>query len=599
MLIVLWLAGAPSVLPALGRPSLPGPPDLPATMGHATCPLPAGHVRILETGDQFCAIQPAIDAASAGETVLVEPGTYGETISIDKAIRVCSGPVGGAACEPEALAASTRIHAPQPVAVLILSDDVVFEGLTVRMFPVGNPSVGFSLGGHDGVRLAHNIIRMPAASFVAPGPNTSVGIDSTGSEAAEIVGNTIEAGTVEQGGIGGNYGIRGTFTGSTIEENSFFNWEVAVSLGASTVGGNDVKNNDFDNNRYGVETAAAATTVLGNSFDVHVNAVTLRGDGTTTGSSAGTTMTWNRVVTDRFGLAVAPEVDGLAIDARFNFWPAHTRPAIRPFIDDQGEGNAIDISCFIDLDGVTPVCPPLVDFSFTPSGPIWGHEVDFFDGTQPNPRALVGFHWLFGDDGSETTEQDPSHTFALPGVYPVTLTVTDAEGYEASTTELVPVANNAPVLAAIGDRTVAENQVLSFAAGALDPDGDALTWTASGLPPGATLGPSSGLFQWAPTFAQAGVYPGITLSVTDGNLGDSETITITVVDQPQPPVAGISGPRYVRPGVAATWTSTSYDVDGPLAYQNWTATDGFLGSGASVTHAFALQGTYTLDLLVT
>ena len=87
----------------------------------------------------------------------------------------------------------------------------------------------------------------------------------------------------------------------------------------------------------------------------------------------------------------------------------------------------------------------------------------------------------------------------------------------AAVTVTVTPVNDAPVLAAIGDKAVNELVLLSFSAQATDADGDVLTFTLdSGAPAGATIQPASGLFTWTPTEAQGpGSYP-VTIRVSDG-----------------------------------------------------------------------------------
>lgn len=46
--------------------------------------------------------------------------------------------------------------------------------------------------------------------------------------------------------------------------------------------------------------------------------------------------------------------------------------------------------------------------------------------------GAVAWHWDFGD-GTTSTDRSPTHVFAAPGVYPVTLTVTGADGSTATT----------------------------------------------------------------------------------------------------------------------------------------------------------------------
>src|SRR5688500_12099671 len=93
------------------------------------------------------------------------------------------------------------------------------------------------------------------------------------------------------------------------------------------------------------------------------------------------------------------------------------------------------------------------------------------------------------------------------------------------------------MLAAIGNRTVAEGATLSFVVAATDADGDALTYSATGLPAGATFNATTRTFSWTPGFSAAGSYPGVTFTVSDGTASDSEAITITVTAVNDAPTA--------------------------------------------------------------
>jgi PKD repeat protein len=92
------------------------------------------------------------------------------------------------------------------------------------------------------------------------------------------------------------------------------------------------------------------------------------------------------------------------------------------------------------------------------------------------------------------------------------------------------IMNRPPVLDHIGDKTISEGEPLAFTVTASDPDGDALTYSASNLPSGADFNSTTRVFSWTPGYNQAGTYPGVHFAVTDGNLGDAEDITITVND---------------------------------------------------------------------
>jgi hypothetical protein len=139
--------------------------------------------------------------------------------------------------------------------------------------------------------------------------------------------------------------------------------------------------------------------------------------------------------------------------------------------------------------------------------------------------------------------------------------------------------NQPPVLSAIGDRTIDERSGLIFGVIATDPDGDALTLTASNLPIGATFrdnGDGTGIFSWTPDYTQAGTYP----KVTDNGSpvqSDSEQVTITVGDVNRPPALNTIGAKSVDEDSLLTFTITASDPDG----DDLTYSAGNVPTGAS------------------
>ena len=138
-------------------------------------------------------------------------------------------------------------------------------------------------------------------------------------------------------------------------------------------------------------------------------------------------------------------------------------------------------------------------------------------------------------EGNYTISDLPQGTYttttSASGYQDASQTVTVAAG-ETSTANfsLNPIPNQAPVLNPIGNKTVDEGNLLQFTISASNPDGDALTYSASNLPEAASFSPSTRTFTWTPDYEQAGIYHNIHFEVSDGSLTDSKDITITVND---------------------------------------------------------------------
>ncbi|MCP4607472.1 MAG: hypothetical protein GY845_01975, partial [Planctomycetes bacterium] len=92
----------------------------------------------------------------------------------------------------------------------------------------------------------------------------------------------------------------------------------------------------------------------------------------------------------------------------------------------------------------------------------------------------------------------------------------------------VVIGNQPPELKAIGNKSVNRGDLLKFTISASDPNDDELTCFASNLPPGASFNAKTCTFTWIPTYTQTGKYPNIHFEVSDGQLTDSENITVTV-----------------------------------------------------------------------
>lgn len=146
--------------------------------------------------------------------------------------------------------------------------------------------------------------------------------------------------------------------------------------------------------------------------------------------------------------------------------------------------------------------------------------------------------------------------------------------------------NHPPVFNAISNKSVNEGVTLNFTIAASDPDGDALTYSASNLPPGATFDPMTQTFSWMPGYDQSGTYTGIRFEVSDSLMTDWEDITITVSNVIRPDVNGDSsvnvldliriGQRWNETGPVG-WIQEDINEDGTVNIldatvigQHWT-----------------------------
>lgn len=90
---------------------------------------------------------------------------------------------------------------------------------------------------------------------------------------------------------------------------------------------------------------------------------------------------------------------------------------------------------------------PFANFTFSPPSPVTVNTLVTFDGstsTAAKGATIVSYQWTFGDVGStgnvNTSTPTAIHTYTVPGIYSVTLTVVDSQGRSSTVlTRLIQV----------------------------------------------------------------------------------------------------------------------------------------------------------------
>jgi Putative Ig domain len=148
---------------------------------------------------------------------------------------------------------------------------------------------------------------------------------------------------------------------------------------------------------------------------------------------------------------------------------------------------------------------------------------DADDSTAANSQT----QW-FGDSDGDGDGDAADATLACDVPTGFTSNSSDPDDSDASNTS----ANDAPFIARVANRQVAEGQKLTFSLAVVDHEGDVLTFSAAGnLPSGATLNSTTGAFGWKPNFNQAGIYE-FQLGASDGTQSSFTSVRIKVIDIP-------------------------------------------------------------------
>ena len=212
----------------------------------------------------------------------------------------------------------------------------------------------------------------------------------------------------------------------------------------------------------------------------------------------------------------------------------------------------------------------------------------------------MAWSWNF-DDGGTSSRLNPTHTYAAPGPYPVTLTVTDNEGATDDATALVIIGDGLqipPTADANGPYRARKDVPHTFdGTGSDDPDGDIVRydWDFGDGTTADDAGPTP-----SHTYTTNSRYL-VTLTVTDDS-GETDTditvITVGVGNLAPQADAGDSVSGKVRRDITFDGTGSS-DPDGTIVSYAWEFGDGNTGTGPNPTHSYADAGKYLVTMTVT
>lgn len=248
-----------------------------------------------------------------------------------------------------------------------------------------------------------------------------------------------------------------------------------------------------------------------------------------------------------------------------------------------------------------PNVPPTAAIGSSGAGGIAPYAVSFDGSGSSDPDGTIAsYAWNFGN-GQTATTASASATYATPGTFTATLTVTDNQGATGTATKTIVVAAVPNVL------PTAVAQVVSIAgtiplvvnlsgANSTDSDGTIVSyaWDFGNGQSGTGISTQA-------TYTAAGSYVA-TLTVTD-NVGGTGTQTVNIEVSLDPNVA----PSAVIASNATSGTvpltvsfdgSGSSDLDGTIASYAWNFGNGQNGSGVTPTATYTVAGTYVATLVV-
>lgn len=242
---------------------------------------------------------------------------------------------------------------------------------------------------------------------------------------------------------------------------------------------------------------------------------------------------------------------------------------------------------------ITVYTPPTPDVSPSQNIGCYPFDVDFTDVSVIGDSPIATWSWDFGDGGA-STQQNPTHTYTTPGIFDVTLLLTDVNGCDANLTfpDLIESNNNRPTAAFTGNPTVS----------CLPPSDVDFTNTSSGGTGNLSYywdfgdGNSSTFPQPSNTYNSAGTFD-VSLTVTD-ELGctdtQSEVDYIEIVNNVTIDFTA-NNPQACL-GDQIDFVDLSSPT--PIGWE-WDFGDGTTSTDQFPTHLYTTPGTYEVSLTAT
>jgi PGF-CTERM protein len=222
-----------------------------------------------------------------------------------------------------------------------------------------------------------------------------------------------------------------------------------------------------------------------------------------------------------------------------------------------------------------------------------GERISFDGADVADNDQIKSYMWDFGD-GSVATGTEVSHVYHNPGIYNVTLTLTNLEGTESNDTVVVAVTDEtAPTADAGSNQTISLSDPVVFN-GSDSTDNHLIASYQWALDNGKTATGEEVVY----SYSETGTY-NVTLTITDeaGNKA-TDTATITVTDD-TPPTANAGSDQTVALGESLILDGSNSTDNYQIASYQWAVGNGKTAVGKEISQSYSKTGTYEVTLTIT
>jgi gliding motility-associated-like protein len=242
--------------------------------------------------------------------------------------------------------------------------------------------------------------------------------------------------------------------------------------------------------------------------------------------------------------------------------------------------------CTASINRTVTVFPlPVADFT---AGDVCMNEpVQLLDNSTVSTGSITGWSWSLGDS-STSTAQNPTHFYATPGFYTITLEATSNAGCRNAVTDSIEIFEAPSPMPVAGNGCIGVNiPLIDTSSGA---NNTIVNWDWN-----FGNGNTSNQANASATYSASGTYT-VTLTTTNAN-GCRATATTNVIISPLPVAGFTAGTACLN--TAVQFNNTSTINGGTITGYSWDFGDnGGTSTSQDPSYVYSQAGTYTVSLIV-